>query len=60
MHARQIIHQDVHFANVLCSEDGLSWKLADLGNFARNSNEKEANGLPITSCGCACYGLLQR
>ena len=31
MHSRQLVHQDLHAGNVLTTQDGQAWQVADLG-----------------------------
>ena len=31
MHSQQVVHQDLHFGNVLSTLDGRGWQVADFG-----------------------------
>lgn len=51
MHDKGIICQDIKADNILCNETDTVWKVADLGNSARNRVNGEGNKIAAKDCG---------
>ena len=50
LHQNGIINQDIHLGNIMCSDDGLQWKLIDFGSAARNSVNDVGQVLDAKDC----------
>ena len=50
MHVKGIVDQDIHPGNLLCSQDGTTWKKADLGSSSRNRVDGKPNVVDAKDC----------
>lgn len=50
LHRKDIVDQDIHMGNILCSQDGTMWKKADLGNSARTKIDGKPNIIAAKDC----------
>lgn len=50
LHSKDIVSQDVHCGNVLLSQDGRTWKLADLGSGTRAKMNGQHNWTDPKNC----------
>ena len=50
LHGKSIVDQDIHMGNILCSQDGTTWKKADLGYSARTKINGKLNTIAAKEC----------